>query len=149
PKALEAVARLGQAPDAAVTFFKSRLKPVVPADPERIKALLADLSSDQFAVRQKAAVELEKLGDRATTALRDALAAKPSLEVQQRLERLRDLAERPGGSPDRLRALRAVAALERFATPEARALLVTLARGAPGTWVTVEAEGALQRLGVA
>jgi hypothetical protein len=146
-KALEAVHRLRLAPEQAVPYFKERLKPVPPADAERIKKLLADLESEQFAVRQKATAELEKLGDLAAHSIREALKGQPPLETRQRLERLLDKAEAPGGTADRLRALRAVAALEQVGTADARALLEALAKGAPGCWVTLEAEGALQRLG--
>ena len=46
---------------------------------------------------------------------------------------------------DRLRAYRAVEVLERIGTPEARRLLSTYARGAPGALLTTAAEAALKR----
>jgi hypothetical protein len=46
----------------------------------------------------------------------------------------------------KLRACRAIELLERLATPEARALLEKLAEGAPGAFVTVSAQAALERL---
>jgi hypothetical protein len=58
-----------------------------------------------------------------------ALAARPGLEVAQRIERLLDLLDRPP-SPDRLRDLRAVEALEHINTAAARDFLRHLA-GAP------------------
>lgn len=45
---------------------------------------------------------------------------------------------------DRLRAFRAVEGLERIGTPEARRLLTTYAKGAPGALLTTAAASALK-----
>ena len=61
---------------------------------------------------------------------------------QQLVEKIeRDI---PAG--DRLRALRTVAVLEYAGTPEARHVLVALAKGAPAARLTQEAKAALERL---
>jgi DNA-directed RNA polymerase subunit F len=88
--------------------------------------LLADLDGQGFARRQKAAEELEKLGPAAEAALRKALVDNPSLEVQKRLEQL--LAKATTLTPDRLRELRVIGAMERMATLEAKELLQKLAK---------------------
>jgi hypothetical protein len=49
-------------------------------------------------------------------------------------------------SNEELRIVRAIEALENLGTPEARQLLETLAKGAPGTTQTKEANASLQRL---
>jgi hypothetical protein len=78
-------------------------------------------------------------------ALRRALEAKPSLEVERRLRILLGKIERIQ-LPETLRAVRAVEALEHIGTPEAKRVLQGLARGVPEAWQTREAHDALERL---
>jgi hypothetical protein len=121
------------------------VQPISAADAGRLAQLLADLESKRFAVRQKAARELEKLGAAAESALRQALAGNPSLETRRRLEKLvdqLDFAKTPG----QLRLLRAVEVLEDIGTVEARQMLAGLAKGAPHTRLTEEAKASLERL---
>ena len=54
----------------------------------RVAPLIADLDHDDFAVREKATRELERLGDVAGPALRKALEGEVSAEVRRRVERL-------------------------------------------------------------
>ena len=62
-------------------------------------------------------------------------------------DRVRALeASAPSPSPDMLRALRAIAALERVGTAEARTVLESLARGNPKNLATRDAKSALDRL---
>ena len=103
--------------------------------------LLADLDSDRFAVRQAAESELEKMGLLIEPVLRKALESKPSLEVRQRIEKtLAKLAS------ERLRIVRALEAIERTNTPEARRLLEALSEGAPRAWLTEEARAICKRM---
>jgi hypothetical protein len=143
-RAYRAVWSLAAAPRQSVPFLELRLRPVPRLDPSKVTRLLADLDSDRFAVRQQAAAELERLEAAAEPALRRALEGRPSLETRRRLERL--LARLETWSPERLRTLRAVEALERAGTPEARRLLNALAEGAAGAWLTREAAAARDRL---
>jgi hypothetical protein len=144
-KAYRAVHALAARPAQAVAYLKDHFHPVPEVEPRRVKRLLADLDSDQFARREAAAKELATLGGRVEPALRQALKKAPPLEVQKRVEAL--LAALKGVPPrDTLRALRAVWGLERIGTPEARQLLKALAGGAPGARQTVAAKAALARL---
>src|SRR5438093_8629781 len=68
-----------------VPFIKERLRPVAAVDPKQTTQLLADLDSNRFAARLKAANALEALGKLAEPALRQALSNKPSLEMRQRI----------------------------------------------------------------
>jgi RNA polymerase sigma factor (sigma-70 family) len=142
--AFRAVRLLAAAPGPAQSILRDRLMPVEPADPQRVRRLLQDLDSSSFAVRDKATAELGQLADRAVPVLQRALAAAPALEIRRRLEQV--LSRLEAGTPEALRAMRAVEALEWMATPEARRLLTELAAGAPGARLTEEAKASLARL---
>jgi RNA polymerase sigma factor (sigma-70 family) len=143
-KAYRALVALTGGPGRVGGYFKGILKPSV-IDPGRITRLIAQLDDDAFAVRERASAELEKLGGLAKTALREALKARPSAEVRQRVRRLLD---RPSTatSPEQLRSLRAVEVLERIGTREALGVLETLAKGAAEDLLTREAKASLKRL---
>src|SRR5262249_31532171 len=127
-------------------FLRRQLRPAEAAGEERLTRLIADLDADEFADRERAARQLERLGEQAETALRRALKESPSAEARRRAGLLLGRLRGPPPSPALLRASRAVEALERIDTPEARQLLETLARGAPGARLTREAKTSLERL---
>ena len=145
-RAYSAIWCLAALPEQAVAYLGDRLRPVPAIPPKQVERWIADLDDDEFAVREKATAELGKLGEAAVLPLRDGLAKKPSAEAQQRLERLVAAAEVAFASGDRLRELRAAAVLEYVGTPEARRVLVTLAKGAPAARLTREAKASLERL---
>jgi RNA polymerase sigma factor (sigma-70 family) len=148
PRAYQAVRKLAAAPASALGLLRQRLQPIAPPDAKRLERLVAELDSDDFAVRQNASTELEKLGDLAAAACRKALAGKPALEMRRRLEALLDkqFAQARKPAPERLRVLRALEVLELVGTNEARQLLTNLAKGAPGAWLTEEAQAGLTRM---
>jgi WD40 repeat protein len=143
-KAYAAIWTLAAVPGQSVPLLKERLKPVSRALPTA--QLIADLDSDQFAIRQKAMQDLEGLGELARPALSEALAGKPSKELRASAELLLERLGKPIQSPKRLLAIRACALLEEIATPEARKVLASWEKGAPGAQLTEEAKGSLQRL---
>jgi hypothetical protein len=145
-KAYRAARALAAAPKQAVPWLQERVRPVAAPDLEQIARLLADLDSDSFQTREKATRELAGLGESAGPALRKVLAGRPSAEVRQRLEPLLAELDRPEDSPERLRVLRAVEALEHAGTAEARRTLERLAGGMPEARVTEEAKQSLDRL---
>jgi HEAT repeat protein len=128
-----------------VSFLNEHLKPVA-IDLERIQRLIADLDSEQFAVRRRAGIELEKVGEPAVPALRKTLEGEPSTEVRRRVGEL--LSKISGTAPrgELLRTLRAIEVLETIGTPEAKAALDNLAKGTTGATITRAAEAALERL---
>jgi len=141
----QAVWALVAAPQQTVPFMMERLQAVPPIDPGRLASLIDDLDSEQFAVRERASEELEKLGDAASPALLHALKDQTKPERCRRAERLLDRPEEPL-PPKRLRVLRAIEVLGHIASPEACAVLEKLAKGAPGAAETEHARVALQRL---
>jgi WD40 repeat protein len=146
PKAFEAVHALAGAPAASVAFLKDHVHPVAFADVEHVQRLVADLDSEQFAVRKKASVELEKVGEAAAPYLRKALEADPSPEVRKRIEDVLKRTDAVTPRGEALRTLRAIEVLEAIATAEAKAVLRALAKGMPDAAVTRTAQGALNRI---
>jgi WD40 repeat protein len=140
--AFAAIARMTAAPPQSVPFLKAHTHPVVAADAKQLAVLLADLDSEQFTVRDKAAHELERLGESALPALKKAQSETTSIEVRRRVEQL--LAKQQ--TIAHLREVRAIEVLEHIATPEARKLLSDLASGMPEARLTQDAKASLERL---
>jgi RNA polymerase sigma factor (sigma-70 family) len=146
-KAHTALWTLVAAPDQAVPFLKEHLHPVPRVTAERLRQWIADLDADDFTRREEASRNLAKLGSEAEPALRQALEGKPSLEARKRVEALLDgLASQTEMTPDALRQLRAIQALEQIGSPEARQILASLAQGAPAAPATRDAAAALALL---
>ncbi len=145
-KGFQAQGRFLAEPARAVEWLTARLAPAERPDPARLKALIADLDSDDFATRERATAGLKDYGPPAAAALREAAAKSASAEARRRAaDLLRDVEN--GAIPAReLRALRAVEVLEWVATREARARLLDLSKGAPGARLTREAAAACRRL---
>jgi WD40 repeat protein len=144
--AYEALCALAASPTNTVRFLTARLAAVVAPDPQRTARLIADLDSAHFAVRSQAARELERLGEGAVPALRQALDGKPSAELRRRAEQLIDKLVSRTPSGERLRALRAIEVLEAIGNSEARSALARLVKGLPEAHQTREAKRALDRL---
>jgi RNA polymerase sigma factor (sigma-70 family) len=126
----QAVWALTACADQTVAFLRNRLHPVLPVNPTHLARLLADLDSDAFEARDAADRALGALGERAETALRKAMANRPSLEARRRIERLLSKLSGPLTQPEQILAARAVEVLEHIRTPEARHLLHKLAQAA-------------------
>jgi HEAT repeat protein len=124
--------------------LRKHVKAVPPSDVKRLGQLIADLDNDDFAVRERAQRELERMGEDAAPVLRKALAGKPALEVRRRIESILKMARRL--SLETLQVVRAVEVLENIGTPEARELLKSLADGVPEAVLTQEAKASLERL---
>jgi WD40 repeat protein len=146
-KAYAAVWRFGEASEReAVAFLRWRLRPAAVADAKAVGKHVEDLGSAEFPVRAKAEQALEAMGRAAVPAMWTALAKGPSLEVRLRLKKLLAKAEREPASPEVLRGLRALQALEGFASLEVQGLLEELAKGNPHEQLRVAAAAALERV---
>jgi RNA polymerase sigma factor (sigma-70 family) len=141
-RAYQSILALIGSPKEAVELLKNRLSPVTVAEPKRVAPLLVALGSDQFAERDKAMIELEKWGLAVEPALREALNAKPSLELRRRIEAI---LEKLAGGP-RLRFVRALEVLEHIGNAEARQMLESLSQGPAELWPAQEAKASLERL---
>ena len=147
-KARQAVSALVAQGATTVSFLEKRLRPIDVPDAGHLARLINDLDSNRYRDRQKAAQEIESLGELAEPLLIQTLANRPSLEVRRRIERI--LAENKTSRlhpPDgRRRQTRAIEVLEQIGNTEARKLLSSLAKGAPDAALTRDARGALDRL---
>jgi WD40 repeat protein len=146
-KALQSAHKLTAGSAQAAAFLSKHLQPAARVDPEKIKGWIADLDSEQFAVRQEASGNLLKVGEQAVPALQELLNSTPPLETRKRAESLVYRLTSGTLTSEQLRLVRAVESLERMGTPEARRLLQTLSEGAAGTLTTREALAALKRFG--
>jgi RNA polymerase sigma factor (sigma-70 family) len=146
-KAYRALWSLAAASKQSLPLLREHLKPVSsPIDAARVQQFISELDNDQFAVREKAGKELEKLGEAAEPALRKALEKPSSPEAQRRLERLLESLNVQAASAERVHGARCLEVLEQIGSPEAQAVLQKLAAGTPGAWLTEEAKASLQRL---
>jgi RNA polymerase sigma factor (sigma-70 family) len=122
-------------------LLEKLVRAVPEAEGARLKALVTDLDSDDFGVREKATAEIRIFRELAEPTLRDAVRHSPSAEVRRRAAGL--LEQRPA---DEAAAARVLEVLERLGTPEARSILETLAKGAAQAQLTRDAKATLQRL---
>jgi RNA polymerase sigma factor (sigma-70 family) len=146
-RAYFALWQLAAAPKQALPLLREALPRAGAIDAERVGKLIAALDDDDFEKREKTTEELARLGEQAAPALHKALDAKPSVEVHRRLEYLLERVRTSAESGERLRQARALEVLEMMGTPEARALLEELGKGAPEAWLTREAKTILTRRG--
>ncbi len=145
-RAFTAIRELIAAPAASVAWAKEHVQPVPPVAAEHIDKLVAQVDDSRFRVRQKATADLLQIGLAAGPAIDKVLAGSPSLETRRRLEEVRKRVNLVLVTGRNLQAYRAVEVLERIGTPAARQVLQTLAGGAAGTPVTLQARQALARL---
>lgn len=141
--------RLAAGHDAAVEFLDKRLNPIAEASPEQVEKLVRLLDDDKYAVRQQAFEDLAGLGSIIEPHLRK-WTDHPSAEVRTSIRRL-IVSWRTGHSqsPEEMRELRALRALERIGTARAIDVLQRLARGPAQAVRTREAKAALERLDAA
>jgi hypothetical protein len=142
---------LQSVPGQTVPLLAEHLRPTAPPDAERLKRLLAQLDSEEFAQRERATEELRKLGWAAEPALRKALADKPSPEARKRIQTLLDSVGELRLPRELVQLLRGIEVLERVNTPDARRLLrkladSTLGEGLGQQEMSREAKASLERL---
>jgi len=134
------------APADAVKLFAERIKPAEALDPRRVERLLADLSSNKFAVRAAASKALAGLDEQATLYLEATLKSPDSEEVRVRVMRILEQRRGAALTADQIRQIRAVMVLERIGDGAAKDLLKRWAGGPVRARLTTEAAAALKRL---
>jgi WD40 repeat protein len=144
--ALDAILALSQDPNAAVPFLRERLHQARIPDKERVARWIADLNDSNYITREKATNALAQAGEAIVPALREALQKTESAEVRSRAQKLISLLDNPQLQGERLRACRAIEALELIGSNEARDILRSLAAGADVMVPTRQAAAALARL---
>ncbi|HYV34113.1 MAG TPA: WD40 repeat domain-containing protein [Gemmataceae bacterium] len=136
---------LTSAAKQTLPLFRKELRPTPKVDTKQVAGWIAQLDSDSFKQRELAMRDLEQAGDAVAASLRQVLEKPPSEEVRQRVMLLLKKLG-PAASGDRLRTLRAIVILEGIGGAQAKAILGTLAQGAPDASVTTAAQTALKRL---
>src|SRR3954463_15603217 len=111
--------RFLRTPADAVKFFAERIKPVKTLDPKRVERLLADLDSNEFAVREAASKALAGLDEQATPYFEEMLKSTDAAEVRVRVTRILEQGRGAAITADQIRQIRAVMVLERIGDGEA------------------------------
>src|SRR5579872_3404436 len=111
-RAYWAVCRLASHADVSVPFLRTRVRPVRPLDDKIVARLVALLDSENFEEREKAQKDLEAFGDPVRIHLMKALEAAPSAEAKRCLEAVLQQLDDEVLSPESVRGVRAVEALE-------------------------------------
>jgi WD40 repeat protein len=147
-KAYQAIQRLAAGPESTAFLERELLAfgRSFPARKKRVERLIPMLDSEQFEQRERATRELKELREDAELVLRGVLTGEQSAEVRRRVTLVLNGMQGEPPSPEILRLLRAVEALEQSGTAEARGALQALANGPAEARLTREAGAALDRL---
>ncbi|HEV3237569.1 MAG TPA: WD40 repeat domain-containing protein, partial [Gemmataceae bacterium] len=146
-RAFTAIWRFVDDPKQAVALLQNRLEPVRSPAAEKVQALVNELDSAEFNVRETAQKQLAEFGQLIAPALREALKSDPSAEKKRRMESIMANLD-PNGmvSGPHLREIRAMQILEKIGSAEARELLKKVAQGDESARLTTEAKKALERI---
>ena len=134
---------LAAAPAEAVPLLRGKLGALPVPSAELLDRLVGRLDEEEFADRERASAELDRLGPSAVNRVRSRLVRATAPEVCARLTRF--LEKHDGPNSYQLRCVRGVAILEAAGTAEARALLAELAKGPADSLLTGEAQAAIRR----
>jgi RNA polymerase sigma factor (sigma-70 family) len=142
-KAYRAIWRLARNPTRCVPFLREKVQParaLPPDERKQIQRCLADLDSDDAAIREHADAELAKTLVTVEPLLRRALTGRPSLEQRKRIERLLERFE-----GEQVTLSRILEVVEHANTRQTWRLLEEIAAGEPDSWLTREAKASLHR----
>lgn len=132
-------------PQDAITALQQYIQPVPEIDSNLAQRLLNALNADDYDAREEAEARLKGFGEAVRAVLTQAATTKLPAEAALRVRRLSEVLNEPL-NPERLRAIRAVEALEHLPFELSRPHLDRLAGGATGAVLTEESRGTLARL---
>jgi hypothetical protein len=144
-RAYRAITALVARPTQAVPWLAGQLKREQAVESGQINQLITDLDSKNYSERERASAELVKFGTAIASPLNAQLKQQPSAEPRRRIEVILSQLD-INKSPNFLRKIRAIEALTRIATKQARQELVELAGGDPKAPITLEAADAVRTL---
>jgi hypothetical protein len=125
-----------------VPFLKDRLKvDAAVVDEKQVAKRIEELDADDFATREKASTTLAQMGPEVAPLLQTAVSKATSLEVKRRLEMLL-MKLREGEKVLQMR--RALELLVDNPNRDAHEVVEALSKQKPETWLTKEAQIALQ-----
>ncbi len=129
----------------AVPFLKERLKAdASEVDVNRVGQLLKDMDDETWTVRDQATAALAKMGIGVMPRLEVEMKGKHSVEVLRRVDAtVRGFVDEPNAQ----QAQHAIELLLLLNTPEARAVVDTLGKGNPETWLSVLTRNTRKALG--
>lgn len=143
----QAVRTLIAGSNLSVAFLKDRTPPATPINRQLLDQWLKDLGSSNFAKRAVATRELQKLDELAVPALQDRLSSRQlPTESRRRVEMLLEELAGRHLSPEQVRIVRIIEALEKIGTSESAQALEALAGGAAGALKTRQAQASLERV---
>lgn len=142
-RAFLVIGKLTSVPAQVLPLVRDRVKPAKAPAAEEIKQLVKDLEDETFRKREVASKRLDQLGPEADPVLRSVMPAKPSLELERRLEK--HFAEVRTIPKEELLYVRTVRLLADIDSADAQELLQVLAGGAAEAWRTRAAQAALKR----
>jgi hypothetical protein len=141
-----AIEELIDRPNVALSLLRARLEAAraIRLDAAAVRKQIARLDASTLEEREAGRRQLERWRWSVEADVRKAVAARASLEVLRRLERLLDALDRP--TAEEVLHTRCVEILERIGSAEAKKLLRRLADGDPLQVLTREARATLGRL---
>jgi WD40 repeat protein len=142
-RAYRALWSLVIASQQSLPFLRTRVNGLGIVEPH-IERLITGLDDEEYAVRERAARALERLGEAAEPALRRAVKGSSPEQRRAAAELLAKM-DAASLSPVRMRARRLMEALQVQGSADARQLIEAAARWSPEPWVMHEASAVLSR----
>lgn len=140
-----AVWALRNEPAKALTLLNEKLKSANMPDARELMAIVDQLGAKEYARREAALKRLHAYGQTILPFVRDSIKRTTELEKKKRLnELLEDWRNVASRTPEEIRAIRCVEALEQIKDPNAKRLLAKLSKGTPSAILTREAKQALE-----